>query len=160
MVEIKRKELGFLDKIKSYFHITKFFLGKRQNLIEDYTYEKILDLLKNYDNKNQNSTFSERELFANIIELRNKRVQDIMIPRIDVVAIKHDSNFDDIMSVVEKSGYSRFPIYKDTLDDVNGFIHVKDIIPFYQNQGKLSISKILRNIIFISPYHNPPQSYL
>ncbi len=140
-----------LGKLLEYLNTLRPDYKKNTKKIETYNYQKLLELLVHHDNI-QNNNISETYLVRNILSLRNKSVQDIMIPRVDVVAFEENSPMDDILQHMDKSGYSRFPVYKDNLDNVTGFIHVKDIIPILEKKNIVNLSSILRSVLFISPY--------
>ena len=147
----KKTNQNLFSRLISYLQLTNLFLSKKDK-IEDYRYEQLIELLFKYSKKKNNGSFSEQDLLHNILNVRNKRVQNIMIPRVDIVAIKDKADFHEVMNTIQLSGYSRFPIYKDSLDDIRGFIHAKDIIQCYQSPETLIIPSILRQIIFVSPY--------
>ncbi len=151
-MELKVVKLGIIKKIKSYLSWNTIFFNK--NKMQDYTYEKLLDLIISYDKNDNSNSITERYLFRNIISLRNKQVQDIMIPRVDIVAIENCLHIDNILQIMYKSGYSRLPVYKDNLDNVVGFVHIKDLIPTLSKKSDLEIDSVLRQVIFISPYMN------
>lgn len=121
--------------------------------IDHYRYERLLEVLSLHSTKGVED-ISENYFINNIISFRNKRAQDIMIPRIDIVTIEDESNLDDLLKVMSKSGFSRIPVFKDTLDSVIGFVHIKDLIPFIKKRAEINLPNIVRNVLFISPYMN------
>lgn len=141
-----------IKKIKSYLSWHSAFFNKKK--VENFTYEKLLELIVAYDDSNSQNSITEQYLFKNIILLRGKQVQDIMIPRTDMVAIGDDASLEEILNLMNKSGYSRLPVYNDNLDNVIGFIHIKDLIPIIGKDHNLVVNSILRQVIFISPYMN------
>ena len=77
---------------------------------------------------------AERMLLANIIKLRECRVGDCMVPRAEIVAIDVNDPVKELIDVMAAHGYSRIPVYRGTLDDVIGMVHVKDIVPCLAQQ--------------------------
>ena len=75
----------------------------------------------------QSATPSERALYSNIRTMRDQRVDDIMIPRVDIVAVAEDASLEDLTEAFRVGAHSRLPVYRETLDDPLGFIHVKDV---------------------------------
>lgn len=69
----------------------------------------------------------ERALFTNIRTMRGQRVEDIMIPRADIVAVEVDASLDELTEAYRAGAHSRLPVYRETLDDPIGFVHVKDV---------------------------------
>jgi magnesium and cobalt transporter len=77
----------------------------------------------------------QRALLANVRKMGDKRVSDAMVTRADVVGIEANTPFDEVMEVFRKAGHSRLPVFRDTLDDPLGFIHVKDLFMAFGAQS-------------------------
>ncbi len=71
---------------------------------------------------------SERTILQNVLKLGDKRVDDVMVPRADIEAIEAGETLGDLVARFRASGHSRLPIYDDNLDDIIGFVHVKDAL--------------------------------
>jgi CBS domain containing-hemolysin-like protein len=69
----------------------------------------------------------ERMMLRNLLHFSENRVDDVMVPRSDILGIRDDSSFDEAVAAFVEHGHSRMPVYKDTLDNITGMIHVKDI---------------------------------
>ncbi|MGF7232414.1 hemolysin family protein [Arachidicoccus sp.] len=92
---------------------------------------------------------SERELINNVFDFDSSRVRDILTHRKDIVALDIDVSFDEIVKTVVEEGYSRYPVYRETLNDLVGILTIKDILQFV-NAGKSGeIKKILRPVFYI-----------
>src|SRR5215467_4998170 len=78
------------------------------------------------------SDFSPEEaaMLKNILGLRETRVERIMVPRADIVAVQQDITLGELVKVFEVAGHSRLVVYKDTLDDPAGMVHIRDLIAF------------------------------
>jgi CBS domain containing-hemolysin-like protein len=72
----------------------------------------------------------ESALLKNILNLRERRVEDVMVPRADIVAVQHDITIGALIRTFESAGHSRLVVYNDTLDDPLGMIHIRDLIGF------------------------------
>lgn len=72
----------------------------------------------------------ERTLLNNILHMREVRVSDIMVPRADVCAIEIDATLAELMAEFKESGHSRMPVYRDSLDEPAGMVHVKDFMNY------------------------------
>jgi CBS domain containing-hemolysin-like protein len=83
------------------------------------------------------SGFSPEEavMLKNILGLRETRIERIMIPRADIVAVQQDIALGDLVKVFEVAGHSRLVVYNDTLDDPTGMIHIRDLIAFMAAQA-------------------------
>lgn len=73
-------------------------------------------------------TQSERAILKNVLELGEKRVEDVMVPRADIVAIEKTETLAVLVTRFRQVGHSRMPVYDDSLDNIIGFIHVKDAL--------------------------------
>jgi len=93
----------------------------------------------------------ERLLLANILELRGRTVHDVMVPRANIVGVESDAPLSEIIDIIAKEGHSRLPIYRETLDDSTSMIHAKDILTWRGADEDFSLSKIQREVLFVSP---------
>jgi len=71
---------------------------------------------------------SERTILKNVLDLAEKRVEDVMVPRADIEAIESTETLGTLVSRFRQVGHSRMPVYTDSLDNITGFIHVKDAL--------------------------------
>ncbi|MCB9989019.1 MAG: HlyC/CorC family transporter [Rhodospirillales bacterium] len=93
----------------------------------------------------------ERVLISNILNLRDMTVTDVMIPRADIAAISLDTTREDLLSLLAEKQFSRLPVYKETLDDIIGTIHIKDILASIATGKDMVIKDIIRNVPIVSP---------
>ena len=120
----------------------------------------------------------ERAMLANILDLRERRVEDVMVPRADIVAVEQDITLGELVKVFEGAGHSRLVAYHETLDEPVGMVHIRDLIAFMaqraavdgQQNGKrtkpvpagldlkainlslsLASTGIIRKILFVPP---------
>ena len=93
----------------------------------------------------------ERALLSNILKLRDIRVTDVMVPRTDIIAIREDISQNDLMSLLTEKQVSRFPVYRETLDDVLGTIHIKDILSAIARGHHINVEAMLTEIPIVSP---------
>jgi CBS domain containing-hemolysin-like protein len=77
----------------------------------------------------------ERAMLKNILGLRERRVEDVMVPRADIVAVQQDILLGDLVKVFEGAGHSRLVVYNDTLDDPAGMVHIRDLIAFMASRA-------------------------
>lgn len=93
----------------------------------------------------------ERALLANILKLHELTVRDVMVPRADIVAVEHAVSLDELLQVMSKEAHSRIPVYRETLDDAVGMVHIKDVLAWWGRPAEFQIAKILRPVLFIAP---------
>jgi len=96
----------------------------------------------------------ERLMLLNILSLGEVSADDVMVPRADIVAVETDSSFDDLVRVFRDASHSRLPVYRKTLDDVLGMVHIKDVLTALADapmEGPPSLRDICRPILFVPP---------
>ena len=93
----------------------------------------------------------ERNMLANILELRGRIIHDVMIPRADIIAVGRDTPLTKLIDTLTKEGHSRLPVFGENLDDAVGMVHIKDVLAWRGQDPEFSLSKIQRKILFVSP---------
>lgn len=86
----------------------------------------------------------EREMIYNVFDFSDAQAKDIMIPRINMVTVSIDDNYQDVLAIFRESMYTRLPVYQDDNDNIVGFINIKDFI-LTENEAEFSIKNIIRN---------------
>ena len=90
----------------------------------------------------------EKKMLKGIATFTEKEVSNVMKPRIDIIAVEHDMPFQDMLAIVIKSGFSRIPVYEETLDKVSGILYVKDLLPYLDAQS-YEWQKLIRPAFFV-----------
>lgn len=90
-----------------------------------------------------------KKMISGILDIGSRPVRDIMVPRPQVKAFADDATVDRVLSIIHSAEFSRFPVYRETLDNILGLIHTKDIIPYLVDGKKFEMSEILRKPIFV-----------
>jgi magnesium and cobalt transporter len=103
-----------------------------------------------------NSTPAERSMVKNILRLREQRVIDVMTPRADIIAVPVDASLPDVIAAYEHGSLSRLPVYRETLDDPMGFVHLKDIALAYgvgaeRDDKPFRLTDHIRKALFVPP---------
>jgi magnesium and cobalt transporter len=102
-----------------------------------------------FKKRHSTETPDEREMIHGIRELASTSVKEIMVPRIDVVFFSLDAPVQEVLQKIVESGYSRFPVYKDTIDNVVGMLYVKDILMKLVQGQPIRFAEILRKPYFV-----------
>ena len=76
------------------------------------------------------STSQEKKILKGIVKLPTTSVEKIMKPRVDVIAIDIDATNEDVIKLANECGFSRLPVYQEDLDDIKGFLYIKDMLPY------------------------------
>jgi len=114
--------------------------------------EEILNLIANQDNEgefNNPDDNNEKSLIKNILQLENKSVEDVMVPRGEIISIDNKQNYNQIFDIIKEESHSRLPVYENNLDNSIGFFHVKDFIKINKNEFDLNL--ILRDVLYTAP---------
>jgi magnesium and cobalt transporter len=93
----------------------------------------------------------ERNLLANILNLRDRSAEDVMVPRADIIAVESRATLPEVIEVMTEKGHSRLPVYRETLDDAIGMVHIKDVLAWRGEDAAFRLSKILRRVLFVAP---------
>ena len=132
--------------------IWKTWLVKKL-LNNDSSKEEILNLIANQDNDdnefNNPDDNNEKSLIKNILQLENKSVEDVMVPRAEIISIDIKQDYNQIFHIIKEESHSRLPVYENNLDNVIGFFHVKDFIKITKNEFDLNL--ILRDVLYTAP---------
>jgi magnesium and cobalt transporter len=96
-------------------------------------------------------TPQERFLIGNILTVHQRNAGDVMVPRVDIVAVDAELPFADIVKCLVEHGHSRLPVYRESLDDVIGFIHVKDVLAPVADRRPVKLARLLRKVLFVTP---------
>ena len=128
-----------LNRIKAWFERPESRRQKMTELLEDSATDREL-----FDRH-------EGTLLRNLIGLRDKIASDVMIPRADIVSVSMHNEFSALAKQISQVRHSRIPVYRETLDDVAGFIHVKDIFASLQAGDVPPIKSLLRPALFVAP---------
>jgi CBS domain containing-hemolysin-like protein len=93
----------------------------------------------------------ERTLIANVFKLRELTAYDVMVPRADIVAVDNEVSFAGLMKIANREAHSRLPVYRESLDDVLGMIHVKDLLSYWTREQEFKLENVLRKVLFVAP---------
>jgi CBS domain containing-hemolysin-like protein len=96
-------------------------------------------------------TPQERFLIGNILKVRDTNAADVMVPRVDIVALDVDQPFTEVVRCMVEQGHSRVPVYRESLDDAIGFVHVKDVLAPVADRRPAKLSRLLRKVLFVAP---------
>ena len=93
----------------------------------------------------------ERALIANVLRLRGKSADDVMIPRADIVAMPVDVTLEQALDQIRREAHSRLPVYREQLDEIVGMIHIKDVFAYIGRPDAFKLEAILRRPLMVAP---------
>ncbi len=147
---------GLLAKLKRWFATETGEAEAVREVIEELIEERAEDRPEGEPAIDPN----ERLLLSNVLKLRSVTAADIMVPRADIIAVESATPVTDALALMVKEGHSRLPVYRETLDDVAGLIHIKDLAILATDQvtgadgAQVSshlLTDLLRPVLFVSP---------
>lgn len=127
--------------------IGKIFRMKNEDVV---TEEEIMTIVEEAE---EDGTLREEEtkLIRSVIEFDDLEVGDILVPRVNIVAVEASDSMDEIRKVFDREGYSRLLVYKDSIDTVIGTIHQKDFFSAFL-RGKKGIDGIMQNAFYTTEH--------
>lgn len=99
--------------------------------------------------ENEETTEEEKDILKGIVNFGTITVKQVMRSRMDITAFDVDKDFHELMNKINKSGYSRVPIYRDTIDKIEGILYSKDLLPFLNESEHFKWQKLLRSGYFV-----------
>lgn len=113
-----------------------------------YTEDEIRQLI-NVSEQSGHLNKEEQRLINRVFEFSETTVKEAMVPRTEIVGIVDTCSLEEIARAFEKNGYSRMPVFRESLDDIVGFIHGKDIMPYLLEPKNFSLEAVLQKPIYI-----------
>jgi len=117
--------------------------------------ERLRQLVRMRDERGERLTPIERHMLMNTLSFGEKRVSDVMVPRADIVALDENADLQDILRICGDSAHSRMPVYRDTLDDPIGMLHIKDVLAWLAREedtrGTFSVAALRRDVLVVPP---------
>ena len=118
--------------------------------------ESLEEVIEESDRQSPDLSPQERRMLANLLKFGELRVGDVMVPRADIVAIEEKTSLKELIEGLRAEQHSRLPVYRETLDDPIGLVHVKDVLSLVEigpdgamHWPDVPISKIRRNLLFV-----------
>ena len=139
---------GFLNRVRQ-------VLRRRQP--EHNVRDSIAELVQqSADDSQTNGTVpeldrQERALIANVLRLRGKSADDVMVPRADIVAMPVDVTLEQALDQIRREGHSRLPVYREQLDDIVGMVHIKDLFAYVGRPDAFNLEALLRLPLMVAP---------
>lgn len=91
----------------------------------------------------------EKEILRGIVNFSTLTVKQVMQSRMDITAIDIEMDFHELMDKINKSGYSRIPVYEETVDNIRGILYIKDLLPFIEKDENFKWSELIRKSFFV-----------
>jgi len=121
--------------------------------------ENIEEVIEEHESGSEVLKDEERAMLLNVLEIGERRVEDVMIPRADIIGVELSTPLPELVRLFRDAAHSRLPVYRETLDDPVGMVHIKDVIDWWPEdgqppdpaRGQFSLAKVKRDLIFVPP---------
>lgn len=123
---------------------------------ESQIHESLEEVIEESDRETQDLSSQERLMLANLLRFGEISIADVMVPRADIVAVEEQTSLAELVALFREAQHSRLPIYRETLDDPLGMVHVKDVLGLIETgpDGQMRwppihIAKLKRDVLFV-----------
>lgn len=113
--------------------------------------ETLEELIEERPDGQETLNTDERLLIGNVLSLRDLNAADVMVPRAEIVAFEADAPLEELIALMTREPHSRVPVYRETLDEVLGLVHIKDVLTQAGDRDSFDLSQIIRDVLFVSP---------
>jgi gliding motility-associated protein GldE len=96
-----------------------------------------------------NTTSGEQEILRGIVNFGTISARQIMQPRVDISSVSAELTFHELMDRINKSGYSRIPVYEESVDQIKGILYIKDLLPYLDEEEEFVWQNLIRPPYFI-----------
>jgi gliding motility-associated protein GldE len=134
--------------LKPLFRMSYKVEGKLEKLYEQSSAEEMNHALQ-LANASEETSESEKEILKGIVNFSTLSVKQVMRLRTDISFVDVSLNFFQLMETVKKSGYSRIPVCRDNLENIEGVLYIKDLLPFLDESSTFAWQKLLRPAYFV-----------
>lgn len=122
-------------------------VGRADGTLQD----NLRELLEQHEGDSQQVDAEERMILMNLVKLGELRVGDVMIPRADIVGVEDTADIDKLVQVFRDGLHSRLPVFRGTLDNVIGMVHIKDLLAYWGAGEGFDLLKLVREVEFVPP---------
>ena len=119
----------------------KFFLKKKNK-------NKLQNLLNERLKQKKPLKINEEKIISNVFQLPEKLIDDIMIPRTDIISVDTNTDINKLVKIIGRTSHSRYPVFDKSRDNIIGMIHIKDVVSCWENKKIGNIKKLVRKILF------------
>ena len=113
--------------------------------------ESIEEVIEEHEATPNSLNPEQREMLMNIISFGELEVDDVMVPRTDIVALEASASSGEVIRTFREAHHSRLPVFRETLDDIVGFVHIKDVVDHWGRDDELCLARFLRELLVVPP---------
>jgi putative hemolysin len=149
------RPIGWLDRllrpvvwlVSSTSNILVRALGGRERPQAGYLSTEELKMLVETGSEQGSIEEDEKEMIHGVIELAEKQVHEVMVPRIGIRAVEVHDPLDQVLDLVIRAGHSRVPVYEESLDNIVGVLYAKDLLPYLKRNGDVTREIDIRTLV-------------
>lgn len=136
--------------VKVFMKIIELVLGKNAQVQGRQVTKDDIEVMVEMAEEKKSMDSKQLELLTSILEFPSIKVKDIMVPRTSIEAIQKDMSYQEIIKLVKEDAHSRYPVYDEDLDEVLGFLHVKDLaFADDQDKEKFNVTKYVKPPFYV-----------
>ena len=146
----QRRHVAFVFSIaRSIFGYVQRFLQRNNG--ENTVRGALEELIEDHPHSETPIVEEQRTLLENILNLRDRTIADVMVPRADIIGINANATLEQIIVLINEEAHSRVPVFQEALDDAIGMIHIKDVLSAQQKKGLINLHEIIKPVLFVTP---------
>ena len=126
---------------------TRIIDRKIKNNRHNLSVDDLSNALELTSDENENK--DEKKILEEIVKFGNTDVKQIMRSRMDITALDYKSTYAEVIKTIEKTGFSRIPIYQDNFDFIKGILYIKDLLPHLNKGDNFKWNKLIRKVFFV-----------
>ena len=136
--------------------LERLFVGN----YEDVRAEKEEELRSIVESEGETGVLEEgeKEMIQSVFGFHDSIVREVMVPRVDIVAVEQSATVEDLLKVIKRSGHSRIPVYEESLDQIRGIIYTKDVLQILVNRQEDNLTKSLSHFMADAAEGTPPEN--
>ena len=152
-----KRTASALNTAASFFKPLSITLMSLSNIVEkrldkkgyQVSLDELNQALEITTRNDKTATEEEKGILKGIVNFGTLSVKQVMRSRIDITAIDIENDFHELMDIVNKTGYSRLPIYRETIDNIEGVLYVKDLLPYLEQEDTFAWQDLLHKGFFV-----------
>ncbi len=152
---VKVSDAGLARQPSTWTRLVNWVVKKLPGRSEDQSLRESIETVIGGHEATEQLGPQARHMLMNILSFAEQRVDDVMVPRADIVAVDISASLDDLLSLTREKSHSRLPVYRETLDEPIGMVHIKDVLAWMasnpNNRGSFDLRTIRRQVLFVPP---------
>jgi CBS domain containing-hemolysin-like protein len=111
--------------------------------------DALKELIDEEEDIAENISPEERRLLFRLIRFSGRTVDDAMVPRPDIVGLEEGATLDEVLAAIHQHGHTRMPVYRGSLDEIVGMVHLRDVIAYWGGDRAFSLKDVIRKTLFV-----------